>query len=134
MPELRDLVSNKFFSCKMEENSSVSEHILRMSGYHNHLTRLGIDLLAESVIDRVLQSLPPSYKSFMMNYNMQGMDKTILGLFAMLKAVEVAVKKEHQVLMVKKTTSFKKKGKWKKGNFKKNDKQVAAQVKNDKQA
>ena len=31
-------VSNKFYSCKMEENSSVSEHILRMSGYHNHLT------------------------------------------------------------------------------------------------
>ena len=27
-------VSNKFYSCKMEENSSISEHILRMSGYH----------------------------------------------------------------------------------------------------
>ena len=27
--------------------------------------------------------------------------------------------------MVNKTTSFKKKGKWKKGNFKKNDKQIA---------
>src|SRR3990170_1554990 len=25
-------VSNKFYSCKMEENSSVSEHILKMSG------------------------------------------------------------------------------------------------------
>ena len=25
-------VSNKFYSCKMEENSSASEHILRMSG------------------------------------------------------------------------------------------------------
>src|SRR3954464_11710733 len=33
-------VSNKFYSCKMEENSSVSEHILKMSGYHNHLTQL----------------------------------------------------------------------------------------------
>ena len=31
-------VSNKFYCCKMEENSSVSEHILNMSGYHNHLT------------------------------------------------------------------------------------------------
>ena len=30
-------VSNKFYSCKMEENSYVSEHILRMSGYHNNL-------------------------------------------------------------------------------------------------
>ena len=43
-------VSNKFYSCKMEENSFVSEHILRMSGYHNHLTQLGIGLPAESVI------------------------------------------------------------------------------------
>ena len=46
----------------------------------------------------------------------------------MLKAAEVEIKKEHQVLMVNKTTSFKKKGKGKKmGNFKKNSKQVAAQ-------
>ena len=52
-----------------------------------------------------------------MNYNMQGMDQTIPELFAMLKAAEVEIKKEHQVLMVNKTTSFKKKGKGKKGNF-----------------
>ena len=50
-----------------------------------------------------------------MNYNMQGMNKTIPELFAMLKAAEVEIKKEHQVLMVNKTTSFKKKGKGKKG-------------------
>ena len=98
----------------MEENSSVSEHILRMSGYHNHLTQLGVNIPDDSAIVSVLQSLPPSYKSFVMNYNMQGMDKTIPELFAMLKAAEVEIKKEHQVLMVNKTTSFKKKGKGKK--------------------
>ena len=65
-------VSNKFYSCKMEENSSVSEHILKMSGYHNHLTQLGIDLPVESVIVRVLQSLPPSYKGFVTNYKCKG--------------------------------------------------------------
>ena len=101
-------------------------------GYHNHLTRLGIDLPVESVIDRVLQSLPPSYKVFVMNYNMQGMTKMIPELFAMLKSTKVEIKKEHQVLMVNKTTSFKKKGKGKKGNFKKNGKQVAAPVKKPK--
>ena len=53
-------VSYKFYSCKMEENSSVSEHILKMSGYHNHLTQLGVNLPVDSVIDKVLQSLPPS--------------------------------------------------------------------------
>ena len=110
----------------MEENSSVSEHTPQMSGYNNHLTRLGVELPVDSVIDRVRQSLPPSYKGFMMNYNMQGMNKTIPELFAMLKAVEVEIKKEHEVLMVNKTTSFKKKGKGKKENFKNNGKQVAA--------
>ena len=43
-----------------------------------------------------------------MNYNMQGMNKTIPELLAMLKAAEVEIKKEHQVLMVNKTASFKK--------------------------
>jgi len=108
----------------MEENSPVSEHILKMSGLHNRLSQLGVNLPDDSVIDRILQSLPPSYKSFVMNYNMQGMEKSIPGLYSMLKSVEVEIKKEHQVLMVNKTTSFKK-GKGKR-NFKKDGKGVAA--------
>ena len=116
----------------MDENSSVSEHILKMSGYNNHLIQLGVNLPDDCVIDRILQSLPPSYKSFVMNYNMQGMDKTIPELFAMLKAAEGEIKKDHQELMVKKTRSFEKKGKGKKGNFKKNSKQFAAQGKKPK--
>jgi hypothetical protein len=92
---------------------------------------LRVNLPDDSVIDRILQSLPPSYKGFMMNYNMQGMNKMISELFAMLKATEVEVKKEHQVLMVKKGTSFKK-GKGKMGNFNKNGKLVAAPTKKPK--
>ena len=68
-------ISDKFYSCKMEENSSVSEHILKMSRLHNRLSQPDINLPNEAVIDRILQSLPPSYKSFVMNYNMQGMVK-----------------------------------------------------------
>src|SRR6266511_6165218 len=45
-------VSNKFYSCKMEENSSVSEHILRMYGYYNHLNQLRVELPDYCVIDR----------------------------------------------------------------------------------
>src|SRR5215216_6296322 len=66
-----------------------------------------------------------------MNYNVQGMTKTIPKLFVMLKSTKVEFKKEHQVLMVNKTTSFKKKGKGQKGNFKKS-KQVAAPMKKPK--
>ena len=125
--------SEKFFSCMMEENSSVSEHVLKMSGYADKLIALGITIPIELGIHRVLQSLPPSYKSFVMNYNMQGMKKTLPELLSMLKTAEVEIKKEHQVLMVNKTTSFKKSKKGKpKGNFKKGGKSVAAPEKKTK--
>ena len=63
---------------------------------------------------------------------MQGITKVIPELFVMLKSTKVEIKKEHQVLMIDKTTSFKKRAKGWKGNFKKNGKQVATQVKKPK--
>src|SRR6266511_4131894 len=67
-----------------------------------------------------------------MNYNVQGITEKIPELFAMLKSAKVEIKKEHQMLMVNKTTSFKKSTKGRKGNFKKNGKQVATPVKKPK--
>ena len=46
--------SDKYFSYKMEENSSASEHVLRMSGCYNHLNQVGVKLPDKIVIDRVL--------------------------------------------------------------------------------
>ena len=45
---------DKYFAYKMEENSSTSEHVLRMSEYYNRLNRVGVNLLDKIVIDRVL--------------------------------------------------------------------------------
>jgi len=42
------------FANKMEENSSASEHVLRMSGCYNHLNQVGVKLPDKIVIDRVL--------------------------------------------------------------------------------
>ncbi|KAK1644413.1 hypothetical protein QYE76_062218 [Lolium multiflorum] len=114
--------SKQFFSCMMEEGSSVSEHMLAMTGHAKKLSDLGIVIPNRLGINRVLQSLPPSYKNFVMNYNMQNMNKELPELFGMLKA-EIEIKKEHQVLMVNKTT-FKKQGK-SKGKFKKGGKKAA---------
>ena len=47
-------VSNKFYSQKMEENSSSSEHVLRLSGYYNRLNQVGVNVPDKIVIDRVL--------------------------------------------------------------------------------
>ena len=45
---------DKSFAYKMEENSSASEHVLRMSEYYNHLNQVGVNLPDKIVIDRVL--------------------------------------------------------------------------------
>jgi hypothetical protein len=126
--------SEKFFSCMIEENSSVSEHVLKMSGYTDKLFSLGITIPNELGIHRVLQSLPPSLKGFVMDYNMQGMKKSLPELLSMLKTAEVEIKKEHQVLMVNKTTSFKKgrKDNKSKGRNKRDGKSVAGSAKKPK--
>src|SRR3954452_22862713 len=124
--------SEKFFNYKMEEGSSVSEHVLKMSGHANKLQSLGIVIPNALGIYHVLQSLPPSYKNFVMNYNMQSMNKQLPELFAMLKSAEVEIKKEHQVLMVNKTTKFKKGKSKQKGHFKKGGKKVTAPTKKTK--
>ena len=49
---VRPLTSS--FANKMEENSSASEHVLRMSGYYNRLNQVGVNLPDEIVM--VLQS------------------------------------------------------------------------------
>ena len=45
---------DKYFSYKMEENSSTSEHELRMSEYYYRLNQVGVNLPDKIVIDIVL--------------------------------------------------------------------------------
>ena len=44
---------DKYFAYKMEENSSASEHVFRMSEYYNHLNQVGVNLPDKIVIDKV---------------------------------------------------------------------------------
>ena len=66
-----------------------------------------------------------------MNYSMQGMTKVIPELFVMLKSAKVEIKKNIKCWWLTRSL-VSKKGKGNKGNFKKNGKQVAAQVKKPK--
>ena len=45
---------DKYFAYKVEENSSTSEHVLRLYGYYNCLNQVGVNLLDKIVIDKVL--------------------------------------------------------------------------------
>ena len=84
----------------MEEHNSVSEHAIMMTCYIQRLEQLECKIPDEIKMHRVFKSLPPSYNDFVLNYNMQGMEKNISKLFAMLKILEVDIKKVHQFSMV----------------------------------
>ena len=83
-----------------------------MKGYIEHLDRLGFPLSQELTTDLILNSLPDSYGQFIMNYNMNEMDKSISELHTMLKTAEQNNKsKTGHVLMVQNGKGFKNKGK-----------------------
>ena len=64
--------------------------------------------------DLILNSLPDSYGQFVMNYNMNEMDKSISELHTMLKTAKENIKsKPGHVLMVQNGKGFKGKGKGK---------------------
>ena len=46
--------SDNYFAYKMEENSSTSEHVLRLSGYYNCLNHVGVNLPDKIVINRII--------------------------------------------------------------------------------
>jgi hypothetical protein len=94
--------------CKMKEGSSMSEHIVKLAGYVDRLASLEFGIPPTLGTDIVLASLPPSYNGFIMNYNMNGMEKSANKLFAMLKTAEAGMQKNKEVLMVNKTISFRK--------------------------
>ena len=50
----RYATSDKYFAYKKEENSSVNEHVLRMSEYYNRLNQVGVNLPDKIEINRVL--------------------------------------------------------------------------------
>ena len=114
--------SKALYACKMAEGTSVGPHVLKMIGYIENLEKMGFPFPLELAIDLILQSLPESYSQFVMNYNMNEIDKTLPQLLSMLRTAEANIKKAkpNAVLMVQKDkgkgkAQGKAKGKNKKG-------------------
>ncbi|KAJ8899333.1 hypothetical protein K2173_018307 [Erythroxylum novogranatense] len=73
-------ISKALFQCKMAEGSSVDTHVLKMIGYIEKLAELGFVMDHELSIDLVLQSLSSSFSQFVMNFNMNQKDMTLLAI------------------------------------------------------
>ncbi|GJZ86410.1 retrotransposon protein, putative, ty1-copia subclass [Tanacetum coccineum] len=83
-----------FHTCKQEEGQSVSSYVLKMKSYIDQLERLGHLVTLNLGVSLILVRLSKEYDSFMQNYNMHGMGKTVNELHAMLKLHEETLPKK----------------------------------------
>ena len=74
-----------------------------MIGYIESLSKLGFPLSQEFATDVILQSLSDSYSQFVLNFNMNEIDKTLPQLLSMLRTAEGNMKKvgPKPILMVR---------------------------------
>ncbi|KAJ9544088.1 hypothetical protein OSB04_023795 [Centaurea solstitialis] len=93
-----------FNECKIIKGTSVSDHVMKMKRHMDHLERLSHPVPLQLATDTILNTLSEDYKPFVINYNMNNMEKTIAELHSMLKTAELnmgAKNKTKDVLMVR---------------------------------
>ena len=104
----------------------MNNHVLKMKSHLDHLERLEHPYPLALATDLILNSLPKSYDTFILNYNMNGWEKTIPELHSMLRTAEKNIpKKANPILMIRegrvkklKHNNSKPKGKFVKGKGK----------------
>ncbi|KAL0313423.1 UNVERIFIED_CONTAM: hypothetical protein Sradi_5741600 [Sesamum radiatum] len=95
----------------MIEGSSVQSHGVTMLSLVEKLEDLKAGLNNDTYIDVILQSLPPSYDPFIVNYNMNGLEKSIHELINMLVQYEATTRKSKPSVLVGEASTSKAKGK-----------------------
>ncbi|KAK4407825.1 Retrovirus-related Pol polyprotein from transposon TNT 1-94 [Sesamum angolense] len=89
----RYVATKEFIRAKMTEGSSVQEHGVKMLSLVEKLEDLKAGLDNDTYVDVILQLLPPSYDPFIVNFNMNGLEKSINKLINMLVQYEATIKK-----------------------------------------
>ncbi|KAL0395116.1 UNVERIFIED_CONTAM: hypothetical protein Slati_4477800 [Sesamum latifolium] len=116
---IRYAVIKVFFGAKMTKGSSVQSHGVKMLSLVVKLEDPKVGLDNDTYIDVILQSLPPSYDLFIINYNMNGLEKSILELISMLVQYEPTTHKSAPTVLVGEASTSKAKGK-RAGRWKRN--------------
>ncbi|KAL0361247.1 UNVERIFIED_CONTAM: hypothetical protein Sradi_3809200 [Sesamum radiatum] len=95
----------------MTEGSSVHSHGVKMLSLVEKFEDLKAGFNNNTCIDEILQSLPPSYDLFIVNYNMNGLEKSIHELINMLVQYEAMTHKSEPAVLVEEAEKSKAKGK-----------------------
>ncbi|KAL0329313.1 UNVERIFIED_CONTAM: hypothetical protein Sradi_4918000 [Sesamum radiatum] len=95
----------------MIKGSFVQEHGVTMLSLVEKLKDLKANLEKETYINVILHTLPPSFDSFIVNYNMNGLDKDLHELINMLVQYKATIEKFVPSVLVGKRKRKRKKGK-----------------------
>ncbi|KAK4411925.1 hypothetical protein Sango_0265500 [Sesamum angolense] len=96
----RNVATKEFFRTKTTERSSVPEHGVKMLSLVEKLEDLKVRLDNDTYIDVILQSLPPFYDPFIVNFNINGLEKSLNELINMLVKYEATTKKSTPSVLV----------------------------------
>ncbi|KAL0293215.1 UNVERIFIED_CONTAM: Transposon Ty2-OR2 Gag-Pol polyprotein [Sesamum radiatum] len=108
---IRYAAKKAFFRTKITKGSSVQSHGVTMLSLVEKLEDLKAGLNNDTYIDVILQSLPPSYEPFIVNYNMNGLEKSIHELINMPVQYEATTRKSELSVLVGEASTSKAKGK-----------------------
>ncbi|KAL0307547.1 UNVERIFIED_CONTAM: hypothetical protein Scaly_2979500 [Sesamum calycinum] len=76
--KIRYAMTKAFFDARMIEGSSIREHGVMILSIVEKLKNIQADFgKEETYIDMILQSLPPSFDQFIINYSMNGLEKCV---------------------------------------------------------
>ncbi|KAL0412129.1 UNVERIFIED_CONTAM: hypothetical protein Slati_3802600 [Sesamum latifolium] len=107
----RYVATKEFFRTKMTEGTSVQEHGVKMLSLVEKLEDLKAGFNNDTYVNVILQSLPPSFDPFIVNFNMNGLEKSINELINMLVQYEAMIKKPVSSVLVGEVSTSKAKGK-----------------------
>ncbi|KAL0439153.1 UNVERIFIED_CONTAM: hypothetical protein Slati_2398300 [Sesamum latifolium] len=108
---IRYVAIKAFFETKMAEGSSVQSYGVKMLSLVEKLEDLKVGLDNNMYIDVILQSFPPSYDPFIINYNMNGLEKTIHELINILVQYEATIHKSAPAVLIREASTSKAKSK-----------------------
>ncbi|KAL0315060.1 UNVERIFIED_CONTAM: Retrovirus-related Pol polyprotein from transposon TNT 1-94 [Sesamum calycinum] len=101
------IATKEFFRAKMTEGSSVQEHGVKMLSLVEKLEDLKAGLENNTYIGEILQSFPLSYDPFIVNFNMNGLEKSINDLIDMLVQYKATINKSAPSVLIREASTSK---------------------------
>lgn len=86
-------VVKSLMACKPKPGASICAFVLEMKGYFDRLESLNMVFDTELSINIILSGLPADYNQFVLSYQMNGKETSIMELHSLLQTAEQGIKK-----------------------------------------